>query len=74
MERCCWISIYDLAIRKTAPPIPTLGQLNRYEPHWVWWHCVGCQRWIAVPLAPSIIRWGRIKRSAPKESTLSRLR
>jgi hypothetical protein len=40
------------------PPIPTLGQLNRYEPHWVWWHCVRCQRYVAVPLAPFIIRWG----------------
>src|SRR5689334_20583431 len=38
--------------------VPTLGELNRWEPHWVWWNCSGCRRWVAVPLVPFIIRWG----------------
>jgi hypothetical protein len=37
---------------------PTLSELNRCEPHWVWWNCGKCRRWVAVPLAPFIIRWG----------------
>ena len=45
--------------RALAPPqVPTLAELNRWEPHWLWWNCSGCSRWVAVPLAPFVIRWG----------------
>jgi len=38
--------------------VPTLADLNRHEPHWLWWNCDGCRRWVSAPLAPFVIRWG----------------
>ena len=44
------------------PPrrLPTLGELNRSAPHWLWLHCTDyiCTHSGALPLAPLIIRWG----------------
>lgn len=31
---------------------PTFRELNRHEPHWLWWNCSGCRRWVAVPSPP----------------------
>jgi hypothetical protein len=53
-----WLALRIARALKPAPPVPTLGELNRYEPHWVWWWCPKCHREVAVPLAPFIIRWG----------------
>ena len=44
--------------RRPPPPIPTLGQLHRGEPHWFWACCDGCRRACPLPLAAFVIRWG----------------
>jgi hypothetical protein len=31
------------------------GEFGNYR---LWWHCPRCIRFVAVPLAPFIIRWG----------------
>lgn len=44
-----------------TPPIPTLGQLNHYEPHWLWLACgnPNCTHKVPAALVPFIIRWGK---------------
>ena len=38
--------------------VPTLGELHQ-QPGWVWLHCAGqCAHYVALPLAPFVIRWG----------------
>lgn len=44
--------------RNPPPPVATLGQLQRNEPHWFWAHCEACRRSRALPLAPFVIRCG----------------
>lgn len=38
--------------------VPTLGQLHRSPPRWVWIHCHACLYRLPLPLAPFVIRWG----------------
>jgi len=51
-----------MARSKEPPPrIPTLGALQRDEPHWAWLYCTNyhkCTHRRAMPLAPFVIRWG----------------
>lgn len=47
--------------KRRPPPIPTLGELFKNQPRWVWLTCTNgyfCQHRAAMPLAPLIIRWG----------------
>lgn len=43
--------------RAPAGPVPTLAQLRACCP-WLWVHCPKCIRFVAIALAPWIIRWG----------------
>ena len=47
--------------KSKAGPIPTLQELTRYEPHWLWLYGTNASRCLhkaAMPIAPLIIRWG----------------
>jgi len=47
--------------KEPPPPIPSLGALQRGEPHWAWLYCTNyhkCWHKRAMPLAPFVIRWG----------------
>ena len=45
-------------MRKSAPPIATLGDLHRHEPRWMWLWCPKCHHHVAAPIAPFVIRFG----------------
>ena len=47
--------------RREHHPVPTIGELHRPAPHWLWVFCNAreCTHRRALPLAPFVIRYGK---------------